>query len=416
MIYNINVISIFLEKLFLRSTFMKNQINVQHIKNFFSKPTVLILVITMAIPVLLSTIISIATYNEVSKVLETIYTLFSNELAQNFDTSDFMTTNAISSFISTFTSFIFSLIPICVWLWIFISAKNKDINKTPDTPLLINMVLSILGIVSSSLCVLIVGMFSIIFIPITLIDLPYESQQDQDIFSSFFIILMVIFTVLLILSIIQLLYYIGKTMFFNSVRKCMTRDRIKPTGKLYGIFAFVEAFLYIIIGAIIIIFGIVLLLNDGYVNFNTDFSVNDFISALSLFKGFSLLILLSGVTMIIRAISLLIEGKIAFNYFKMAKEVPPTPNFNPYNNYNRYNNSPYYQNNCYNQVNPNYNNPNYCNPNYNNPNFNQGYVTQQEQPQQPVQQQNQTQPNDYMDDFNNLLNDDDLNINPYENK
>lgn len=381
---------------------MKNQINVQHIKNYFSKPSVLVLIIATAIPIFLSSILSIATLSELNYLLTSFSSLIINESSQDIFSGLSTSANSITSIISTITSLIISLIPIGVWVWIYVSSKSKEINKTPDTPLLINFIFSIFGIVSSCLSILICGFATIIFLPMLMLDIPAVTQEEQELMSFCLIFLIVLFSVLIILSIIQLFYYIGKTTFFYSARKCMKSDRIKPSGKLYGIFAICAALIYLLTSVSIIIFSIVLFSSDGSINVNAEFSSRDIISTLSIFDGVSVLILFTGILVALSAVPLFVEGKIALGYCKMAKTVPPTPEYNNYNNnnyYNNYNNNPNYQNNNYNQYNSNYN------PNFNNQNFNQVNMNQQFTPQQPP-----VETSDYNDDFDNL------NFNPYENK
>ena len=255
--------------------------------------------------------------------------------------------------------------------------------------------------------------------------LPYDdmTSSEQEMMSFISALLIVVSIILLINSVISLIYSIAKAKFFSSAKKSMSSDRVYPSGTVYGIFSIIQAAINLLVCLGTIFFGFVLYNSN---DFATDITaLSDLLPFIAISKNIPLIIIISGFTGFITVFALVLEGIIALGYNKMAKTVPPTPDFNPYNNgFNQFNQ--YNQN----QYNPNFNGQ-YNNFNQPYPN-NQGYNNQNFVNQQPIPNQQTTVPNQpidnnaYFDGFENpsqqLSNqmnmenqiNNDLNNNPYE--
>lgn len=396
---------------------MYNQINVQHIKNYFRKPSVLVLTVCKAVTVFISCFLGIFAVGAVNDLLRTLATV-----SHDADLYEFSSLSVASSIPSVIIDSIIALIPAALWLWIYLSAKSNNINRKPDTVFTVNFVFAILEIVGSALLVLIWGIaFALGIILLVSSD---NASSDQDLLAFLGVLLITVSIIVLIVSVISLIYSIGKTKFFSSIRKSMSSDRMYPTGTVYGIFSIIRAIGYLLVCLGTILFGFILLSSN-----NSTINSNESADLLPLF-GTSNSIIISGFTGFITVFALVLEGIIALGYNKMAKAVPPTPDFNPYNNgynqFNQYNQNQYNPN--FNGQYNNFNNQNFNQPYQNNQDYNnQNFVNQQSNPNQQTAVPNQPIDNNaYFDGFDNpnqqLSNqmnlenqiNNDLNNNPYE--
>ena len=231
--------------------------------------------------------------------------------------------------------------------------------------------------------------------------LPYDdmTSSEQEMMSFVSVFLIAVSIILLINSVISLIYSIAKAKFFSSAKKSMFSDRVYPSGAVYGIFSIILAAINLLVYLGTILFGFVLYNSN---DFATDITaLSDLLPFIAISKNIPLIIIISGFTGFITVFALVLEGFIALGYNKMAKAVPPTPDFNPYNNgynqFNQYNQNQYnpnYNNGQYNNYNQNYNN-NFNNQNFNQPYpNNQGYNNQSFVNQQPTPNEQATVPNE----------------------
>lgn len=328
---------------------MKNQINVQHIKNYFSQKIVLILGIVLLIPVITSFVASILTVNSSTDFIKDIYSILNasgnlgNEDAEVFR----ITRSFISSFGITMTvlQFIFSLVVPSMWLFIYFRSKNPDPNKTPSGGLMFFFVIYIISIVSASLillCAIFYGVlgFSLAAVSNSVTGTDYEAAV---VMSVVFIVLSVVF---ILVGTFTLILSISGMKFFGGARKSMTSPNMIVSGKVYGIMLAIYAVFAILSGLSLIIMGCIIpSIIDGI-----GLNVIEMVIIDSLVRRLVLPIILSGVATTLSAIPYILESKIALGYCRMAKSVPPTPNqYNPYNSYNQ--NNQYSQNNQYNPYN-----------------------------------------------------------------
>ena len=333
---------------------MKNQINVQHIKNYFSQKIVLILGIVLLIPVITSFVASILTVNSSTDFIKDIYSILNasgnlgNEDAEVFR----IMMSLIPSYGITMTvlQFIFSLVVPSMWLFIYFRSKNPDPNKTPSGGLMFFFVIYIISIVSASLILLCAIFYGLGFIlgagskPVTGTD--YEATVVMS------IVFIVLFVVFILVGTFTLILSISGMKFFGGARKSMTSPNMIVSGKVYGIMLAIYSVFAILSGLSLIIMGCIIpSIIDGIgLDVMGVFIIDSLVSRLVL------PIILSGVATILSAVPYVLESKIALGYCRMAKSVPPTPNqYNPYNSYNQNNqfnqNSPYNQNNQYNPYN-----------------------------------------------------------------
>ena len=329
---------------------MYNQINVQHIKNYFRKPSVLVLTVCKAVTVFISCFLGIFAVGAVNDLLRTLATV-----SHDADLYEFSSLSVASSLSSVIIDSIIALIPAALWLWIYLSAKSNNINRKPDTVFTVNFVFAVWGIVGSALALICSGLFFLLGIGMAL---PYDdmTSSEQEMMSFVSALLIVVSIILLINSVISLIYSIAKAKFFSSAKKSMFSD---------------------------IFFGFVLYNSN---DFATDITaLSDLLPFIAISRNIPLIIIISGFTGFITVFALVLEGIIALGYNKMAKAVPPTPDFNPYNNgynqFNQYNQNQYNPNfnGQYNNVNnQNFNQPYQNNQDYNNQNF----VNQQPNPNQ----------------------------------
>ena len=335
---------------------MKNQINVQHIKNYFSQKIVLILGIVLLLPVITSFVASILAVNSSTDFIKDIYSILNasgNLGSEDAEVIQFMFMRIFISFMRSFISsfgitmtvlqFIFSLVVPSVWLFIYFSSKNPDPNKTPSGGLMFFFVIYIIAIVSASLillCAIFCGVLG--FILATGSNAVTGTDYEATIVMS--VVLIVLSVVFILVGTFTLILSISGMKFFGGARKSMTSPNMIVSGKVYGIMLAIYAVFAILSGLSLIIMGCIIpSIIDGI-----GLDVMGVFIIDSLASRLVLPIILSGVATILSAIPYLLESKIALGYCRMAKSVPPTPNqYNPYNSYNQNN-----QYNPYNQVPP----------------------------------------------------------------
>ena len=376
---------------------MYNQINVQHIKNYFRKPSVLVLTIANAATVVISCILSFFAVGAVNDFFRTL-----GDVSNDADLYDISTSSIASSIPSIIINSIIALIPAALWLWIYLSAKSDNtLNKKPDTAFTVNFVFAILEIVGSALEVLLCGVCLIL--GIILLVSSDNASSDQEFLAFLGVLLITVSIIVLIVSVISLIYSIGKTKFFSSIRKSMSSDRMYPSGSIYGIFSIIRAIGYLLVCFATIIFGFILFSSDSSTALPTKLS--DLLPLIGTTNNIGFIIIISGFAGFITVFSLNLEGIIALGYNKMAKAVPPTPDFNPYNNgynqFNQYNQNQYNPN--FNGQYNNFNNQNFNQPYQNNKGYNnQNFVNQQPNPNQQAAVPNQPIDNNaYFDGFEN---------------
>ena len=334
---------------------MKNQINVQHIKNYFSQKLVLILGIVLLIPVITSFVASILTVNSSTDFIKDIYSILNasgNLRGEDAEVIQFMR-SFIPSYGITMTvlQFIFSLVVPSVWLFIYFRSKNPDPNKTPSGGLMFFFVIYIISIVSAALIILYAIFCGVLgFILATGSNAATGTDYEATVVMSIvFIVLSVVF---ILFGTFTLILSISGMKFFGGARKSMTSPNMIVSGKVYGIMLAIYAVFAILSGLSLIIMGCIIpSIIDGI-----GLDVMGVFIIDSLASRLVLPIILSGIATILSAIPYVLESKIALGYCRMAKSVPPTPNqYNPYNSYNQNNqfnqNNPYNQNNQYNPYN-----------------------------------------------------------------
>lgn len=280
--------------------------------------------------------------------------------------------------------------------------KSNNINRKPDTVFTVNFVFAVLGIVGSALAIICSGLFFLLGIGMAL---PYDDMtgSEQETMSFVSALLIVVSIILLINSVISLIYSIAKAKFFSSAKKSMFSDRVYPSGAVYGIFSIIQAAINLLVCLGTIFFGFVLYNSN---EFATDITaLSNLLPFIAISRNIPLIIIISGFTGFITVFALVLEGIIALGYNKMAKAVPPTPDFNPYNNgYNQFNqfNQNQYNPNFNGQYN-NFNNQNFNQPYQNNKGYNnQNFVNQQPNPNQQAAVPNQPIDNNaYFDGFEN---------------
>ncbi|MGN1132233.1 MAG: hypothetical protein ACI4RL_04965 [Ruminococcus sp.] len=317
---------------------MKNQINVQHIKNYFSRKTVLILGIVLLVPVIASFIASIIAVNGSTGFIRDIYSILraTGELGDGAEALKFS-----ESFFSAYgisvsvIQLIFSLIVPSVWIFIYFRSKSPDPNKTPSGGFMFFFVIYIISIVSASVILLgsiFLGVVGIILLAGTG-SLTGTTYDETVVMSVVFIVLSVVF---LLIGTFTLILSISGVKFFGATRKSMTSPNMIVSGKAYGVILAIISVFTVISGLTLIITGCVM---PSIVD---EFSSADIemIIVNSLINRLVPSIILSGVATIISALPYTLESKIALGYCRMAKSVPqmPMPNqYNPYNQNNQYN-------------------------------------------------------------------------------
>lgn len=323
---------------------MRNQINVQHIKNYFNNKSVLILGILSAIPIILSLFVAIPIFDS--------FLSFAQDLSiqgnLNLDSSDAVTVNDISiRFFKTYYILIYvievvvSLLPAAAWLYIYFTSKSNNINKTPNAGFMYFFVMGIINIVSSVFALIISFIYGILGIVFLCADnvhgeingeVFYGHNDESVLFGTIFLVLGLLLFILLALS---LGYEISKVKFFNAAKKSMTSPNMKVSGKGYGVFSVINAILVILSGIATIIGGIFLMFFADTSLFD-DLDVETIITTRFLAK-LALPVIIAGVLSLLSSIPIILEAKVAFGYCKMAKTIPPTPMEQIYN-------SPYHQN------------------------------------------------------------------------
>ena len=151
---------------------MYNQINVQHIKNYFRKPSVLVLTVCKAVTVFISCFLGIFAVGAVNDLLRTLATV-----SHDADLYEFSSLSVASSIPSVIINSIIALIPAALWLWIYLSAKSNNINRKPDTVFTVNFVFAVLGIVGSAIAIICSGLFFLLGIGMAL---PYDDMTSSE--------------------------------------------------------------------------------------------------------------------------------------------------------------------------------------------------------------------------------------------
>lgn len=334
---------------------MKNQINVQHIKNYFSQKIVLILGIVLLIPVITSFVSSILAVNSTTDFIKDIYSILN--ATGNLGSEDAEVFRIMKNFIPSYGitmtvfQFIFSLVVPSVWLFIYFRSKSPDPNKTPSGGLMFFFVIYIINIVSAAFIILSAIIFGVLgfILAAGSSTMTGTNYDNAVVMSVVFIVLSVVF---ILVGTFTLILSISGMKFFGAARKSMTSPNMIVSGKVYGVLLAIISVFTVIAGLSFIIMGCIIpSIIDGIgLDFGEALIINSLVSRLVL------PIILSGIATILSAIPYILESKIALGYCRMAKSAPPTPNqYNPYNSYNQNNqynqNNPYNQNNQYNPYN-----------------------------------------------------------------
>ncbi|MGN0461453.1 MAG: hypothetical protein ACI4HZ_03325 [Ruminococcus sp.] len=328
---------------------MKNQINVQHIKNYFSQKIVLILGIVLLIPVITSFVSSILAVNSSTDFIKDIYSILN--ATGNLGSEDAEVFRIMKNFIPSYgitmtvLQFIFSLVVPSVWLFIYFRSKSPDPNKTPSGGLMFFFVIYIISIVSAAFIILSAIIFGVLGFILTAgsSTMTGTDYDNAVVMSVVFIVLSVVF---ILVGTFTLILSISGMKFFGATRKSMTSPNMIVSGKVYGVLLAIISVFAVISGLSLIIMGCIIpSIIDGIgLDFGEALIIN------SLVRRLVLPIILSGIATILSAIPYILESKIALGYCRMAKSVPPAPTPNQYNPHNSYNQNNQY--NPYNQVPP----------------------------------------------------------------
>lgn len=319
---------------------MKNQVNVQHIKNYFSQKTVLILGIVLLIPIITSFVASIIAVNSSTDFIKDIYSILKstgNLVGEDVEVIQFLKGFASAYGITmTVLQLIFSLVVPSVWLFIYFRSKNPDPNKTPSGGLMFFFVIYIISIVSAAFILLSAIIFGVLgFIlaagSTTMTGTDYDNAV---VMSAIFIVSSAVFV---LFGTFTLILSISGMKFFGAARKSMTSPNMIVSGKAYGVMLAIISVFTVIAGLSLIVAGCIMpsIIEGIDLDFGVALIVN------SLVHRLVPSIILSGVATILSAIPYVLESKIALGYCRLAKSVPPSPVQNQYNSYN--------QNNQYNQ-------------------------------------------------------------------
>ncbi|MGN0476439.1 MAG: hypothetical protein ACI4HM_03780 [Ruminococcus sp.] len=319
---------------------MKNQVNVQHIKNYFSQKTVLILGIVLLIPIITSFVASIIAVNSSTDFIKDIYSILKstgNLVGEDVEVIQFLKGFASAYGITmTVLQLIFSLVVPSVWLFIYFRSKHPDPNKTPSGGLMFFFVIYIISIVSAAFILLSAIIFGVLgFIlaagSTTMTGTDYDNAV---VMSAIFIVSSAVFV---LFGTFTLILSISGMKFFGAARKSMTSPNMIISGKAYGVMLAIISVFTVIAGLSLIVAGCIMpsIIEGIDLDFGVALIVN------SLVHRLVPSIILSGVATILSAIPYVLESKIALGYCRLAKSVPPSPVQNQYNSYN--------QNNQYNQ-------------------------------------------------------------------
>ncbi|MCH5203018.1 MAG: hypothetical protein J1F17_07425 [Oscillospiraceae bacterium] len=359
---------------------MFNQVNVQHIKNYFKKPSVLILSVLTFVAVIIPYFAMIPLYNFFSDIIS-IAKLFSDDLSGwNTDLYDYSYTASFSlagSIISSIFSIAVSSLPAVAWLIINLNSKNNN-SQPPNAGFLILFILSIIGIVGASIIIIYSGfLFLLGFVVLGFAEIPDEAAL------SFIIILFAL--ILFFIGVFSLIYNILGLKFYSGVRKSTKSINMVVTGKAFGVFSIIYSIIEFL--SLVSAIALMVLLLDIITRNAQLYEISNLINAFSdnlIIVGIIILI-----SLIISLISGIMQGNIAIGYYNMAKAVPVIPEPPVYMNYN---NNQYNQGYGYPQQTP-VNNANNFNYNgfqntYPQQQYNQNYNSN---PQPDFQQQNDKQ-------------------------
>lgn len=324
---------------------MRNQINIQHIKNYFSNKSVLALGIMMTVSLVLSGVVSFYLLSQADVIMESLFELV-NDLEEQ--TSDLYEIEQSYQFFKIYYVFIYivelivAMLPVAAWLYIYFTSKSNNINKTPNAGFMYFFIVGIIEIVYLAFAFIlsaIYGFLGVIFISSDSVhgeingEKFYGKGEESLLVGSIFLIIALVFFVVFAISIG---YAISKVKFFNATRKSMTSPDMKVSGKGYGVFSVINAILVILSGISTVISGIFFMFFADAKDFSLETEAETYLVAF-VFKKLALPIILAGVVILISSIVSFLEAKVAFGYCKMAKTIPPTPMEQIYNN-------PYHQN------------------------------------------------------------------------
>ncbi len=309
---------------------MKNPANVQHIKNYFGKPIVLVIALLSLVPIIMGFVISSIGASALDELMD-----FAMDLAkQTGSAAEFpMTTGSTGSSMN-----LTAIAAIVGWFLIYFMSRSKNPETTPAAGLMIFTVLSILGIIGSSLLILVAIL--ILFVGIAAIGgSSYTTGVDGTASSSVsteFVggIMIGLFIALLISGIILLLASVFELKFFNAARKSMKSPFLIVAGKGYGVFSVITA-IFTFIGVFSLIAfgfyftGIDKSALDGMFDSTSELTINTG-SLVSLLKSLGTLMIISAVSSLAEGISYCLQAKLAFGYCTLAKTTPAQPMNTPY--------------------------------------------------------------------------------------
>lgn len=385
---------------------MRNPINVQHIKNYFSSKVVLVIAILSIVPIVLGFVTAFS-YADLSSQTQSIVNLYGE--GSNFR-------NNIS--LPDTGSFNLSGIAVVVgWFLIYFLSKSKNPDTTPAAGLMIFTVLSIIGIVGASLLMLVGIILLIVSLAIggSSGTATFNTYGSYDTYSSnasvLTVVLVILAIILLIAGVISLIASILQLKFFNAPRKSMKSPFLYVAGKGYGVISIIRAVFIFISAVSLLIFGFYFLSipRSALEGINSEIPIRQMQKLLSPIGQIMIIYALSA---IIQGVTDCLQAKLAFGYSKLASSTPTQPVNVPYggggygfygqdnNQPGYYNETPQYQNpvnqNYQQQATPQYQNNNYTQPQNEPVNYDSQYGDGYQEPTQNNQ--------------------DDINYNPYNNQ
>lgn len=351
---------------------MYNQVNVQHIKNYFKKPSVLILAILTFAAVIIPYFAMIPLFSCVADI-DSIAELFGDEFLEwNTIFSDYSYTSSfIGTFISSILSIAVSSLPAVAWFIINLNSKKNN-SQPPNAGFMILFILSIVGIVGASFIILYSGILFLLGI------FGLGVTRFPALSFLFFLLGLIMFLV----GIFELIYNILGLKFYSGVRRSTKSTNMVVTGKSFGVFSIITS----ILGFLASVFVVVLLFLIFEVIKNSETYEGSIIFNMLSYK-FVIICIIILISSILSLVSGIILGNVAIGYADMAQAVPVTPEPPVYINYNNQYNQGYGypQQTPVNNMNNNYNGGQNT---YSQQQYNQNYYSN---PQPTFQQQNDEQ-------------------------
>lgn len=299
-----------------QSSFNPYAQNVAIIKNYFRRPTVLVLGILYVVSIVLSVIVTLTSGGSLSEMYRAVFEFqgsgITAEDMQIFNAITTPQTMTIIMMVAMIPSLIISTLSAIAHFVIYYKSKNDDASSNPKAGFTVLYVLTILNLISVAFAVLMLLIFIVAFIVLIV-----SAFQDPTIASNELVIITALCSFMVILfagvGALMLIYAISNLNYIKSVRKGLTSVNLSYKGAgVYGVFS-------MIYGVITLLSAIQSLLYAPMTQMINQMAPEEFPT--EMFEGLSSITLVSALGSAVSGAAMIVTAVIALGYKKYIKNI-----------------------------------------------------------------------------------------------